>query len=303
MLRSMRSSVKYISNYLATGKWVAYYEMTKPGITFTVVASMLMGFLIGSTGSFSYSLLFHAVFGTYLIAAGTAAHNQFIERKLDRLMNRTNSRPLPENRITPREGLTFSLILIFGGLIYLVLMVNWIAGLISILTTAIYLGVYTPMKRVSFINMIIGAIPGALPPVGGWAATGASLMEPGVWILFGIVFLWQVPHVLAIAWLCSDDYQNAGFNMLPRNDEKGYKTAGFVLLFLGLLLPVVYALYAINMAGMIYLIGGMLTTLAYLYYGIRFALSRSKNNAKQLMFSSFVYLPVIWLFILVDLIF
>ncbi len=296
----MQSAAKFISTHLAIEKWAAYYEMTKPGITFTVVASMLMGFLIGSAGSFSYLVMLHATLGTYLIAAGTAAHNQFIERKLDRLMNRTSSRPLPENRVSPGEGFVFSVILIFGGLLYLVMMVNWIAGLVSILTTALYLLVYTPMKRVSFINMIIGAVPGALPPVGGWAAAGASLWEPGVWILFGIIFLWQVPHVLAIAWLCNDDYRNAGFNMLPRNDRQGYKTAGFVLLFLLLLIPVIYSLFYVGMTGMIYLAGSLLATFAYLYYGIRFSWNRSKDNAKQLMFASFIYLPVVWLFILLD---
>lgn len=298
----MQSAAKFISTHLAIEKWAAYYEMTKPGITFTVVASMLMGFLIGSAGSFSYLVMLHATLGTYLIAAGTAAHNQFIERKLDRLMNRTSSRPLPEKRVSPREGLVFSLFLIFGGLFYLVMMVNWIAGLVSILTTALYLLVYTPMKRVSFVNMIIGAVPGALPPVGGWAAAGATLWDPGVWILFGIIFLWQVPHVLAIAWLCNDDYRNAGFNMLPRNDRQGYKTAGFVLFFLLLLIPVIYSLFYVGMTGMIYLSGSLLATFAYLYYGVRFAWSRSKDNAKNLMFASFIYLPVVWLFILLDFI-
>lgn len=278
-----------------------YYELTKPGITFMVLASMLMGFILGSSQGIEYMALIHAIIGTYLIAAGTAAHNQFIERKLDKLMNRTSKRPLPDQRIPPQNAFLFSIGLILVGLVYLIMMVNFVAGLVSAATTLIYLGAYTPMKRVSSLNVWIGAIPGALPPVGGWAAATGHLSNPGMWILFAIVFFWQVPHVLAIAWLCNNDYSNAGFHMLPKNDTKGNKTSLLIMLCLLALIPVTYLLYAIHISGMIYLVGGMLSALGFLYYGIVFTKERTKDAAKKLMFASFIYLPLVWLFVFIDL--
>lgn len=277
-----------------------YYELTKPGITFLVLASMLMGFILGSQGSIDYIMMINAVIGTYLIAAGTAAHNQFIERKLDKLMNRTSKRPLPDQRISPKQGFLFSIALILAGLVYLLMMVNMVAGLVSAATTLIYLGVYTPMKRISALNVLIGSIPGALPPVGGWAAATGHIFDPGMWILFGIVFLWQVPHVLAIAWLCNDDYCNAGFHMLPENDSEGVKTSIIVMLCLLALLPVTYLLYGFGISGWVYLAGGLISALGFLFYGFRFSLERSKETAKGLMFASFIYLPLVWIFVFLD---
>jgi len=277
-----------------------YYELTKPGITFLVLASMLMGFILGSQGSMDYIMMINAVIGTYLIAAGTAAHNQFIERKLDKLMNRTSKRPLPDQRITPKQGFLFSIALILAGLVYLLMMVNTVAGLVSAATTLIYLGVYTPMKRISALNVLIGSIPGALPPVGGWAAATGHIADPGMWILFGIVFLWQVPHVLAIAWLCNDDYSNAGFHMLPENDSEGIKTSVIVMVCLLALLPVTYLLNGIGISGWVYLAGGLISALGFLFYGLRFSLERSKETAKGLMFASFIYLPLVWIFVFLD---
>lgn len=292
-----------INNRLKLSTLSAYYELTKPGITFLVLSSMLMGFVMGSGAGINFITLFHAVIGTYLIAAGTAAHNQFIERNLDKMMDRTSDRPIPANRISPRSGFIFSMALILGGLIYLLLMVNVVAGLVSLATTVIYLAVYTPMKQISAVNVIIGSIPGALPPVGGWAAATGSIADPGMWFLFTIVFLWQIPHVLAIAWLCNDDYTKAGFQMLPKNDASGIKTSWIVNISLLLLLPVTWWMFNLDLLGYIFLAGAALSALGYLYYGITFGLDRTKQRAKSLMFASFIYLPLVWLFIFVDLIF
>ena len=277
-----------------------YFELTKPGITLLVLASMLVGFLLGSAGQIEFATLFHAAVGTILIAAGTAAHNQYIERDLDKLMVRTSKRPLPLERIPAWRAFAFSLTLLFSGLFYLILLVNPVAGAISAITALLYLGAYTPMKRLSFTNVWIGAVPGALPPVGGWAAASGTIAEPGMWVLFGIVFLWQVPHVVAIAWMCNDDYTKAGFRMLPKNDATGIRTALTCLVCLVLIIPVSFALYSLGLNSWLYLIGALLSGAYFLYYGIRFQANRSMDNARKLMFGSLVYLPVVWLFILAD---
>ncbi len=290
-----------LSKFINTEKITAYYELTKPGITFTVLASMLIGFILGSGSQINFITMLHAAFGTWLIASGTAAHNQFLEWRLDGKMKRTEKRPVPSSKISPRQSVLFSMILILAGLIYLIAIVNFVAGFISLLTTLIYLGVYTPMKRVSVANVFIGAVPGALPPVGGWAAATGHLGSMGMWLLFGIVFLWQIPHVMAIAWVCKDDYSNAGFQMLPKNDPQGLKAAGLILSCLVALFPVCYGLYHIGMNEWLYLAGALISSLVFLYYGIVFFKDRDKPSAKRLMFASFGYLPVVWAFVIIDL--
>lgn len=292
-----------LSKFFSSERLAAFYELTKPGITFTVLISMAVGFILGSGNSIDYILLLNATIGTWMIAAGTAAHNQFLEWRLDGQMKRTQKRPLPSSKITPSESIIFSLSLIFGGLLYLVLVVNLVAGLISLATTLLYLCAYTPLKRISSINVFIGAIPGALPPVGGWAAATGHLGSIGMWLLFAIVFFWQIPHVMAIAWVCKDDYRHAGFRMLPGNDPNGTLAVFFILTCLLALLPVSWGLYAIDMSGIIFLGGALVSALVFLYYGLVFAGNRTKESAKKLMFASFGYLPVVWAFIIIDQLF
>jgi len=282
-------------------KLADYYALTKPGITLTVLISMIMGFILGSQSSIDLVLLLHAIIGTYMIAAGTAAHNQFLERGLDGLMNRTKSRPLPTQRISATEGRFFSLSLIFAGLAYLVFLTHPIAGLVSLTTTLIYLKVYTPLKRISAFNIVIGAIPGALPPVGGWAAATGTIDDPGMWILFGIVFLWQIPHVMAIAWVCKDDYSGAGFKMLPKHDEAGIKTAWYGLLCILFLFGVNYALFSLGYASELFAYTSALAGIMFLFYGLKFLQNRSHQRARALMFASIAYLPIIWLFLGLDI--
>lgn len=295
------STVLSLSKFINTDKISAYYELTKPGITFTVLASMVIGFVLGSGSQINFVTLAHATLGTWLIASGTAAHNQFMEWRFDGRMKRTKKRPVPSSKISPRKSSLFSLGLIFGGLFYLLFAVNFVAAVVSLLTTLIYLGIYTPMKRVSYANVFIGAIPGALPPVGGWAAATGHLGSTGMWLLFGIVFLWQIPHVMAIAWVCKDDYSNAGFKMLPKSDPQGFKAAGWMISCLVALLPVCYGLYYIGMNSWLYLAGALISSVVFLYYGLIFLKDRDKSSAKKLMFASFGYLPIVWAFIIVDL--
>lgn len=277
-----------------------YYQLTKPGITMSVLVSMLVGFILGSGSDINFSILVHALIGTYLIAAGTGAHNQFIERVSDRLMKRTAKRPLPDQRIESKSGMIFSLSLIFSGLFYLILMVNPVAGAVSFVTALIYLGIYTPMKKVSPVNIAIGAIPGALPPVGGWAAATGNIAEPGMWLLFGIMFFWQVPHVLSIAWLCKDDYSSAGLKMLPKNDEVGRKTLFWSMICVLGLFPVTLALWQLNISGMIFLVLGIILALGFTAYTIKFGIDRTKENAKKMMFASIAYLPLVWVAVFID---
>lgn len=297
----MKSSTEYAQSRLLDPETLAaYFELTKPGITMTVLASMLIGFVLGSGTEIDFFLMIHALLGTWLIASGTAAHNQFMEWRYDGQMNRTKSRPVPSSKISPKQSAVFSFTLMAAGLLYLVLMVNQLAAAVSLLTTLIYLGAYTPLKRVSAVNVLVGSVPGALPVVGGWAAAAGHLGSVGMWLLFGIVFLWQIPHVMAIAWVCKDDYSTAGFRMLPKGDEDGWKAAGYMLACLFALLPVSWAIWSIGLGGWIFLAGSMICGLVFLAFGLLFARDRDKASAKKLMFASFGYLPLVWLFVFID---
>ena len=294
---------KFLAKRSFSATLTDYYQLTKPGITFAVLISMLVGFVAGSAGTIKFVLMVHALIGTWFIAGGTAAHNMFMERNLDGLMDRTKTRPLPDSRITARNGQIFSLTMIFTGLTYLVLAVNPVAGMVSFTTTLIYLAAYTPMKRISAVNIVIGAVPGALPPVGGWAAATGSVSDPGMWLLFGILFLWQVPHVMAIAWMCKEDYEGAGFKMLPKGDTTGSKTAFYAILCTILLFPTSTLLYVLNYSGLFFLISGLLLAVGFLGYAIQFSLNRTRETARKLMFASIAYLPLIWVVFIVDYLF
>lgn len=278
-----------------------YVALTKPGITLLVLFSMSVGFFLGAEGGVSIPLFLHAALGTLLIAGGTAAHNQYVERDLDIKMIRTVKRPLPARKIRPQHALAFSLSLMAGGFLYLLIFVNPLTGLISAITSVLYLAFYTPLKRISFVNVMVGAVPGALPPVGGWVAASGSLTDPVAWILFAIVFLWQVPHVIAIAWLCNDDYRSAGFRMLPESDKKGLISASTILCCLLLLIPVSILLYTLEMNSLFYLAGAIASGLVFLYTGFRFQFYRTKDNARKVLYGSLIYLPVVWFIILADL--
>ena len=277
-----------------------YFQLTKPGIAFAVLMSTSIGFILGSQHDVDYVLLVHALLGTYFIASGTSAHNMFMERNFDGLMKRTEKRPLPQQRISAPHGMLFSLMLIFTGLVYLIFIVHALAGLISFITMFIYLAVYTPLKRVSAFNILVGAIPGALPPVGGWVAASGNLNNIGMWILFGIVFFWQIPHVMAIAWKYKDDYSSAGFKMLPKNDKDGKKIAFYALLSTFLLFPFCYAIYYFGIASMYFLCICLGLTIFYVWFTVIFAKNRSPINARKLMLFSIAYLPFFWLILFLD---
>lgn len=276
-----------------------YWMMTKPEVNFLVVASSLVGFYLASSGPIRIGLLLNTLLGTLLVASGTATLNEYMERSHDAKMRRTATRPLPAGRVRPIEGLTLGLALSIGGGVYLDLTTNRLACFIAILTLVLYLLLYTPLKRRTPLCTVIGAVPGAMPPLIGWAAARGSLSFEA-WILYIILFLWQFPHFSAIAWMYRQDYTRAGYLMLPPADQKGRFMATQVIGFSLLLIPVTIMPALMGQAGRVYLVGAVALGLGFLYYGARLAFSRSNALARRLVLASVVYLPLIYLLMIVN---
>jgi protoheme IX farnesyltransferase len=239
------------------------------------------------------------VLGTGLVAGGASAFNQLIERGPDGLMRRTRMRPLPDRRLQATEAAIFAAALSAAGLLILWAGVNLLSAGVALATLASYALVYTPLKRVTSFATVVGAIPGALPPVIGWAAARGSLSQ-GAWVLFGIVFLWQLPHFLAIAWIYREDYARAGFRMLPVIEPDGRSTGRQAVVYCAALLPLALAPTLVGMAGTIYFAGAFALTLGFLGLSARFARTRAVPDARRLFFGSIIYLPLLWMFMIAD---
>ena len=272
-------------------------ELTKPRITLLIVLTALLGFVLagGTFGLTAIALLA----GTALVSSGSSALNQVVERQSDAAMRRTENRPLPSGRLRPAEALFWSLLLSMGGLLLLALSVNLLTTALAGLTMVTYGFVYTPMKKTSSLATVVGAIPGALPPVGGWAAATGTLSSPAL-ILFAIVFLWQMPHFLAIACLYRDDYRRGGMPMLPVVDTEGRFTALQVIIYNAALLPVSLLPSALGLAGGSYLAGAVLLGLGLNIAGLLFARQRTQEAARRLLLASVIYLPLLWGLLLMD---
>ncbi len=271
---------------------VAYFELTKPRIVAMILLTTAAGFYLGTQGTPDYLVLLHTLIGTALVGGGTLALNQLMEREADALMVRTRTRPLPDGRLLPVDALVFSLILTIGGLAYLAWASLWRSALITSLITVTYLLMYTPLKQRTSLCSIVGAVPGALPPVIGWAAVRGSLGIEA-WILFTIMFLWQMPHSLAIGWLYREDFAKAKFCLLPVIDPTGKATGRQVVLNCALLFAVGFLPVLTGFAGMGYGIAAFFLGGLFLWYGISFARSCSTVAARQLLFASLIYLPAI----------
>jgi protoheme IX farnesyltransferase len=257
-----------------------------------VLLTTLAGFYLGSSSPASFGLMFHALGGTALLAIGAAALNQLLERDLDARMNRTENRPLPSGRIQPDTALFFGGICSATGLLWLALQVNLLTSLLGAATLASYLFVYTPLKRKTTLNTVIGAIPGALPPLMGWtAATGE--IGVGGWSLFAILFFWQLPHFLAIAWMYRDDYARAGFVMLPVVDPDGGRTGRSSVSHTLGLLPISLFPFVLGISGKLYAVGAILMGFGFLIFAIRFSRSLTRASARNLFFASIIYLPLL----------
>lgn len=269
-----------------------YVELSKPRITFMVMITSAGGYLLGAHGGASLLGLLHTVLGTGLVAAAASALNQWIERDTDRLMERTRDRPLPAGRMDPGTVLAFGIAVGIFGTSYLALFVNGLAAGLGLGTLLLYVLVYTPMKRVSSLCTIVGAVPGALPPVMGWAAARNDL-STGAWVLFGVLFLWQMPHFLAIAWMYREDYERGGQPMLPVLDPEGARTGRQMILYSLALLPVSLLPSVIGLTGETYFAGAFALGLAYVAASAYAAVRRTTDAARVLLRVSVVYLPVL----------
>ncbi len=270
-----------------------FLTLTKPEITFNVVLTALVGFLAAAHGSVNVSLLVETLVGTALVAGAASALNQWIERDLDAVMRRTIRRPLPAGRLTPRESLVFALAAGVAGTAYLALAAGPLASFLAATTALSYLLVYTPLKRVTSLSTVIGAVPGAIPPMIGWAAARGRL-DVGAWVLFLIIFFWQMPHFLALAALYRRDYARAGFRVLPVVDPDGASTARQSVLYSLALLVVSLTLPFLGIAGEIYFFGALALGIAFIYYGVRLAAEpQSHVHASRLFRASLLYLPAL----------
>ncbi|HXT39482.1 MAG TPA: heme o synthase [Candidatus Angelobacter sp.] len=274
------------------GRVAVFSELLKARLTFLVLLTTLVGFYVGFRGAMDYLLMLRALAGTALVAGGAAALNQLIERKFDARMRRTEDRPLPSGRLQADTVLIFGGISSAGGLIYLALAVNLETSVLGAITLASYLFIYTPLKRVTTLNTAIGAIPGALPPLMGWTAARGEINVEG-WSLFAILFFWQLPHFLAIAWMYRDEYAKAGFAMLPVFDSDGRRTAGQTVSHTLGLLPVSLCPFLFKLTGPIYLFGALILGMAFLWQAVQFSRELTLTRARQLFYASILYLPLL----------
>ena len=271
-----------------------YVMLAKPRLNLLVVASTLAGYVMGGGEMASVVVVISMMLGTALVAGGASAFNQVAERRTDSLMRRTRMRPIADGRMPSGDALIYATALSITGLVLLAAAVNLLSSLVALATLISYAAIYTPLKLRTSFATVIGAIPGALPPVIGWAAATNGLSE-GAWILFGILFLWQLPHFLAIAWIYREDYARAGFPMLPVVEPDGRSTARQSVLYATALLPLSLAPTLVGITTATYFVAALLLTLGFLALTLRFAKTRSVADARRLFFGSIVYLPVLWI--------
>ncbi len=276
-----------------------YFELTKPRITLLVVLTAAVGYFMASTRGLSAPGLIHTIIGTGLVAAGASVLNQVLERDADARMRRTANRAIPAGRVAPENALLFGAALGLGGVLYVALFLNLVTALLAAITLASYVFVYTPLKRKTSLNTIVGAVPGALPPLGGWAAARGEVSLPG-WGLFLIVFLWQLPHFLAIAWLLREDYERGGFRMLPVDDPTGASTGRHIALSSLALVPICLTPTLFGLAGSVYFFGALALTAGYVALSLIMARRPSDATARWLFLGSIIYLPALLVMMMID---
>jgi len=274
-----------------------YIELTKPRITWLILMSTGVGYFFGLSrpwrGFSDWALLLHTLIGTGLIASGTAALNQWYEREGDVLMRRTAGRPLPSGAMTAPQALWFGIGLAVVGFVELAVWVNLLSAWLGAFTLGSYLFIYTPLKTRSHLSTVIGAVPGAMPPLLGYAAAHGALTREA-WTLFAILFFWQFPHFLAIAWMYREDYARAGIRMLPVVEPDGSSTGRQIILYASTLIPVSLFPALLGMTGKIYLVGALLLGGWFLYTGVRVAFDLTNGRARQVLLASIIYLPAIY---------
>lgn len=282
----------------ARDRAAAFVELTKPKITFLIVLTSAAGFALAST-RVNYVAMFSAMFGIGLLSSGIATLNQYMERELDGLMRRTADRPLPTGKLYPWEALVFGIGLTVAAEIYLAVLVNPLSALLGLTVIAGYLFGYTPLKTRTSLSTLVGAFPGAVPPLVGWtAARGEITLE--AWVLFAILFLWQFPHFLAIAWMYREDYARAGILMLPVVEPDGRVTGQQIVIYTLMLLPVSLLPTVLGISGRVYLVGAIILGLLFLYSSIKAAFSQSRQQARRLLLASVLYLPLLFILMVLD---
>ncbi|MGD9560958.1 MAG: heme o synthase [Pyrinomonadaceae bacterium] len=278
---------------------VAFGELTKPRIAFMLVLSAAAGFFLGTKGSFDFVLFANSMAGIALLAFGVSTLNQYLERTTDALMARTSGRPLPSGRVSANEALVFGLLLCLVAELYLLVLVNPMTATLGVTVIVGYVLLYTPLKTRTTASTAIGAIPGAMPPLMGWTSA-ANEITLGAWALFTILFLWQFPHFLAIAWMYRDEYAKAGIKMLPVVEPSGRLTARQIVLFSLMLLPVSLAPFFLQLSGIVFLAGAVVLGVWFLIESIRAARSKTIVSARRLLLVSVIYLPLLLALAVID---
>ena len=278
---------------VARSRATDFIALTKPRLNALVIVTTAVGYFLGATAGSSFARFLYVIIGTACVAGAAAALNQVAERDVDGLMWRTRMRPLPDGRMHSGEALIFGILLAAIGLIVLVLTTSLLTAAVALVTLVSYTLVYTPLKRRTPAAMLVGAVPGALPPVIGWAAARGTL-DAGAWALFTIVFVWQIPHFLAIAWLHREDFGRAGLPLVPVVEPDGRSTARHVVLFAVTLVPVSLLPAAAGLGGPVYMWGASVLSLMFAVLAVRFARQRSLTRARWLFFGSIIYLPLLW---------
>jgi protoheme IX farnesyltransferase len=277
----------------------AYYELTKPGIAVFAMMTAGVAFYVSSGGSADPVDVFHTLLGTVLATAGALALNQYLERDLDALMHRTRARPLPSGRLRPREALVFGLLLVTGGVAHLWATVGPLPAMLTLGSAAAYNLVYTPLKSRSHTSTFAGAVPGAMPALIGWSASSGSI-DPGALALFGIAFIWQIPHVLALAWLLREDYARAGFLLSPPAGEDGKMIGRLMIVYSAALIAVSMVPTALGLTGTIYLIGAFLVGLAFLWRCVSAWREMTRAAVRGVFLGSLAYQPLLLGLMLLD---
>ena len=274
-------------------------ELSKLNILSLVLVATFLGFYLGSNGEMEYNKLLITLIGTALTAAGSGSLNHYLERDIDKKMDRTRNRPLPSGTLTPLFAVLYGMALVVIGSITLAYFVNLLTGFLSLLTAFLYIVVYTPLKKITWLNTSIGSIPGALPIIGGWTAASDSI-SPMALVLFGIMYLWQHPHFYAIAWLCKNDYAKANFKMLPVIEESGSRTMRQIFWHLLLMIPLSFLPVIQGNLGIVYLVGVTIITFIFFLSALPLAKDRSNKSALLLLKASVLYLPVLLFIIIID---
>lgn len=276
-----------------------FITLTKPRLNVLVIMTTVVAYYLGADADSSVAALLHTIGGTSLVAGGASALNQVWERRTDRLMRRTRTRPLPDLRLQPREAAWFGIALGAAGFVWLWIGANPLAAGVALLTLVSYVLCYTPLKIRTSLSTIVGAVPGALPAVIGWAAATNTLSSEG-WVLFAIVFMWQMPHFLAIAWMYRDDYAKAGIPLLPVIEPDGRSTGRQTVLYAIALVPLTLLPALVNLAGPRYLVGALVLGAIQVWLSVEFAATRTMVSARRLFFATILYLPVLWIVLLAD---